>query len=62
MVAVELGLAGKKKAISDGDLIRQGADKCFGDKVEWRLMNGKPYAAILRIWGRDEEANRPSGP
>lgn len=38
----------------------QGADKVFGEKVEWRLMIGKPYAAILRIWRQDfdEKANR----
>lgn len=59
MVAVELGLAGKERAIIEDGLIWQGADKAFGSQVEWRLINGKPYAAILRTWRQDfeEEAN-----
>ncbi|TKT71408.1 hypothetical protein YH63_008270 [Afipia massiliensis] len=28
----------------------RGAERVFGDKLEWRLMNGVPAAAILRIW------------
>lgn len=61
MVAVEFGSTGREKAIVEDGLMWQGAEKCFGDKVEWRLTNGKPYAAIVRIWRQDvdEEANRP---
>lgn len=60
MVAVEFGPTGREKAIVEDGLMWQGAEKSFGDKVEWRLTNGKPYAAIVRIWRQDvdEEANR----
>jgi hypothetical protein len=27
-----------------------GAGRVFGEKLEWRLKNGQPHAAILRIW------------
>jgi len=61
MVAVEFGPTGREKAIVEDGLMWQGAEKSFDDKVEWRLMDGKPYAAIVRIWRQDfdEEANRP---
>ena len=60
MVAVELGPTGKERAIVEDGLMWQGADKIFGDRVEWRLMNGKPCAGILRIWRQDfdEKANK----
>lgn len=61
MVAIELGPTRKEKAISEDGLMWPGADKSFGERVEWRLANGKPYAAILRIWRQDfdEKANMP---
>ncbi|MBX9845786.1 MAG: hypothetical protein K2Z80_28680 [Xanthobacteraceae bacterium] len=50
MVAVELGPTGREKAIIEDGLLWQGADsKAFGDRLEWRLVGGRPYAAILRI-------------
>ncbi len=49
MVAVELGLTGREKAIVEDGLVWQGADgKGFGDRLEWRLAGGRPYAAVLR--------------
>lgn len=61
MVAVEFGPIGKEKAIVEDGLMWEGADKAFGSQVEWRLINGKPYAAILRTWRQDfdEKANLP---
>lgn len=53
LIAVEFGPTGKEKAIVDNDLVWQGASKPFGDKIEWRLTAGKPYAAVLRIWRND---------
>ncbi|MBI2715681.1 MAG: hypothetical protein HYX37_14705 [Rhizobiales bacterium] len=53
MVAVEFGLIGKEKAIVEDDLMWQGADKSFGDKIEWRMTAGRPYGAILRIQRQD---------
>jgi hypothetical protein len=29
----------------------------FGDKLEWRMTAGTPYAAILRIWRIDTAAD-----
>lgn len=31
----------------------RGAGRVFGDKLEWRVAAGRPYAAILRIWRID---------
>lgn len=61
MVAIELGPTKKEKAVREDGLIWQGAEKSFGERVEWRLMHGKPYAAIVRIWRQDfdEKANMP---
>jgi len=28
----------------------RGAGRVFGEKLEWRLKDGQPHAAILRIW------------
>lgn len=36
-------------------LIWRGADNVFGDKLEWRLSDGKPIAAILRTWRVDTD-------
>ena len=40
----------------------RGSGRVFGEKLEWRLNDGQPHAAILRIWrlttdtdGRDRE-------
>lgn len=53
MVAIELGPTKKEKAINEDGLMWQGAEKSFGERVEWRLANGKPHTAILRIWRQD---------
>ena len=29
-----------------------GAGKSFGDKVQWVVRDGRPKAAVLRIWRR----------
>jgi len=50
MVGVSFGPTGKEKAIVDDDLTWLAGRKAFGDKIEWRMTAGKPYAAILRIW------------
>jgi hypothetical protein len=31
----------------------RGAGRVFGEKLEWRVDNGRPIAAILRIWRTD---------
>jgi hypothetical protein len=49
LVAVELGPTGGEKALVEDDLMWQGATQPFGKRLEWRLIDGKPYAAILRI-------------
>lgn len=50
MVAVEIGPTRRERAIVEDGLLWQGADdKAFGDRLEWRLAGGRPYAAILRI-------------
>ncbi len=53
MVAVELGPSGREKTLVEDSLMWQGAEKSFGDRVEWRLLGGRPYAAILRIRRQD---------
>lgn len=58
MVAVELGPTGREKTIVEDGLLWQGADgKAFGDRLEWRLAGGKPYAAVLRIRRSDFDVN-----
>ena len=57
MVAVEFGPTGKEKALVEEGLMWQGADRAFGDKIEWRMTRGKPYAAILRISRNDADAD-----
>ncbi len=53
MVAVEFGPTGKEKAVVEDGLMWQGVDNSFGDKIEWRLADGKPFAAIMRIRRQD---------
>lgn len=31
----------------------RGTGRVFGDKLQWRVDNGRPVAAILRIWRTD---------
>jgi hypothetical protein len=33
----------------------RGADHSFGKQVEWRIANGKPISAILRVWRNIEK-------
>ena len=35
----------------------RGAGRVLGDKLEWRMTAGLPYAAILRIWRIDAAAD-----
>lgn len=35
----------------------RGAGRVFGEKLEWRVAAGRPYAAILRIWRIDSAAD-----
>ncbi len=35
----------------------RGAGRVFGEKLEWRLKNGQPHAAILRTWRTATDAN-----
>jgi hypothetical protein len=53
VVSVAFGIAGRERALVEQDLMWQGAGKVFGDKVEWRLRDGRPFAAIIRIWCQD---------
>jgi len=39
----------------------RGTGKVFGDKVQWVMQDGKPGAAIIRIWraeGSEEGSNQ----
>jgi hypothetical protein len=31
----------------------RGASRVYGEKLQWRVDNGRPVAAILRIWRTD---------
>jgi len=35
----------------------RGAGRVFGEKLEWRVAAGRPYAAILRVWRTDTAAD-----
>jgi hypothetical protein len=35
----------------------RGAGRIFGEKLEWRIRDGEPYAAILRIWRLTTDPN-----
>ena len=37
----------------------RGVGKLIGDKIEWRMARGMPYAAIVRIFTLDEDG-RPA--
>lgn len=55
-VSVAFGPFGREEPLINNDLMWRGADKVFGDKLEWRMEDGKPYAAILRVWRIDADA------
>ncbi|RTL68604.1 MAG: hypothetical protein EKK42_09490 [Pseudonocardiaceae bacterium] len=53
LVAFKIFRAGKRD--DEPGLIWRGADKVFGNRLEWRLSDGKPIAAILRTWRVDTD-------
>lgn len=53
LVAFKIFPAGKRD--DELGLIWRGADKVFGNRLEWRLSGGKPVAAILRTWRVDTD-------
>ncbi len=53
LVAFKISRTGKRD--DEPGLIWRGADKVFGDKLEWRMSDGKPIAAILRAWRVDTD-------
>jgi len=57
LVAVEFGPSGKERALVEESMMWPGATKPFGDRVELRLNEGSPYAAILRTWRQDFDSN-----
>lgn len=49
IVSVAIGRPDDKRKIGP-PVSWRGVEPVFGDKLEWRLANDKPVAAILRIW------------
>src|SRR5882724_10489726 len=35
----------------------RGVGRVFGDKLQWRINNGRPVAAVLRIWRTDTKSD-----
>lgn len=33
----------------------RGANRVFGDKLEWHVANGRPHSAVLRVWKVSEK-------
>lgn len=58
IVGVAIGRPDDKRKIGP-PVSWRGAERVFGDKLQWRLANGVPVAAILRIWRvwTDREGN-----
>lgn len=58
IVSLAIGSA-KNKGKLGPPVSWRGAGPVFGDKIEWRFVNDKPVAAILRIWRSwtDREGN-----
>jgi hypothetical protein len=36
----------------------RGSGEVFGDKIQWLMQDGKPHAAIIRIWRNDSDDKR----
>jgi hypothetical protein len=54
MAGFAIGRGGRRGDLGESVTWR-GAGAVFGDKLEWRLANGKPVAAILRTWRVDSD-------
>jgi len=35
----------------------RGAGRVFGKKLQWRVENGRPVAAVLRVWRVDKKSD-----
>ena len=49
---VVFGRAGREDALGDGNLSWCGANQWLGSRIEWRMTDGQPYAALVDTWRR----------
>lgn len=57
MAAVVLGTRSGAKDVLGSSWQFRGAGKVFGDKIEWHVVDGRPRAAVLRVWRTDTAAD-----
>jgi hypothetical protein len=50
MVAVAIASKASPRRGAGATMTFRGSGKVFGDKLQWLVEDGKPQAAILRIW------------
>ncbi len=53
MVAVAIASKASRRRDPAATLTFRGSGKVFGDKMQWLVEDGKPQAAILRVWRID---------
>ena len=50
MVAVTISSRASPRRATAATVIFRGSGKVFGDKLQWLVEDGRPQAAILRVW------------
>jgi len=50
--AVGFGRWGREDAVGDGNLSWCGGTPWLGSRIEWRMTDGQPYAALVDTWRR----------
>jgi hypothetical protein len=50
--AVVFGRLGREDSLGDGNLSWRGAEQWLGSRIEWRMTDGRPYAALVDTWRR----------
>ena len=58
-IGIEFGPRGNEKALLDDDLFWAPANTGVGDQIEWRINNGKSFAAIVDTWRQPDDGGKP---
>ena len=58
-IGIEFGPRGNEKALLDDDLFWAPANTGVGDRIEWRINNGKSFAAIVDTWRLPDDGGKP---
>jgi hypothetical protein len=58
-IGIEFGPRGNEKALLEDDLFWAPANTGVGDRIEWRISNGSPVAAIVDTWRQPDDGGKP---